>query len=193
MGCRLWAGGNRKKWEMTRAPVGQDRSPLHTASVVLTFPWSSWKEGSLGRGVGRVWSPSLRHSGHQDLDPGLCSSPGRPVFLSQTSCLGPTPGCPSVPPVRPTAWMLGAFPAASVRRVYGESPRGFTRVGRGLRASWAAVSLPALTRPGGGCLPSQAASETLSSASASGSVEGTGAPGTRRTGATTAGLPCPCK
>ncbi|XP_043419027.1 protein DENND6B isoform X4 [Neofelis nebulosa] len=39
----------------------------------------------------------------------------------------------------------------------------------------------------------EAASETLSSASASGSVVGRGAPGMRKTDTTTVGLPCPCK
>lgn len=56
-----------------------------------------------------------------------------------------------------------------------------------------AGEVPALTRAGGGCLPFQAALETLSSASAFGSVAGRGALGMPRTGTTTVGPPCRCK
>lgn len=157
----------------TPSPATQHRWPGHPLFV--------WQEESLGRGTSEE-GPA--RSGI--LDPTataprarVCSRlspPGRVPRL-------PAPPAPLLVPVcadrsgtlRCHSWTQG------LRREIRPPPGGASPQGSSPDPAWR------------GCPPSQAASGTRSSASASVSVEDRGAPGLPTTGSMTAGPPCPCR
>ena len=86
LGCQLWGWRETgRRWE-----VRLSQSPASPTPLSALPQWWSRSQILVERRVsgqrdGRIWCPLLQHSGHQDLGPGLCSCPGRPVFLSHTS------------------------------------------------------------------------------------------------------------